>query len=65
MKNMDIDVRVQMVKWKLETLRKKDAITFLPLKFLSCFIPRNVNTQNLTHSQQLQTELNMKPLCVY
>ena len=45
-------------------LKKKDAITFL-LKFPSCFIPRNVSTQNLTHSQHLQTELNMKPLCVY
>ena len=58
---MDIDVRVQRVKWKVETLRKKDAITFLHLSF----IPHNVSTKKLTHSQHLQTELNMKPLCVY
>ena len=65
MKNMDIDVGVQRVKWKVETLRKKDAITFFILKFLSCFIPHNVSTKKLTYSQHLQTELNMKPLCVY
>ena len=46
-------------------LTKKRCYHFFTLKFLSCFIPRNVSGQKLTHSQHLQTELNMKPLCVY
>ena len=65
MKNMDIDVRVQRVKWKVETLRKKDAITFLHLSFYRASLHTMSVLKKLTHSQHLQTELNMKPLCVY